>query len=122
MDRFKFRAWATQEKKMYHDVYFDNLEVWYWDDFESVIIGDLNPKSLLQHTILMQCTGLKDKRCKLVFEGDILNLKHEYDTQKGFIVGGSADGFFDDVSYLGCFDDEGREIIGNQFENPELIA
>jgi len=121
MDRFKFRAWCNGE--MYYDVYFDNLEVGKWEDNgDYEIIGDIIPNSMLHHAIIMQCTGLKDKHGKLIYEGDILNLDHEYDIQKGFIVGGSADGFFDDVSYLGCFDDEGREIIGNQFENPELIA
>ena len=71
----KFRAWATESKEMFHDVYFDDLEVWIRDnEGDPAIIGDIQEKSMLQHCILMQYTGLKDKNGKEIYEGDILGM------------------------------------------------
>ena len=67
-------------------------------------------------------TGLEDENGNPIFEGDILNLDHEHDTQKEFLVGGNADSFFDDVSYIRCFYSGQREIIGSRFETPDLLV
>ena len=121
MDRFKFRAWVYDDEMGKYKM-VDVCKLHPCGGFHHIYVSEDDYEYEIDNRYLMQCTGLKDKHGKLIYEGDILNLDHEYDIQKGFIVGGSADGFFDDVSYLGCFDDEVMEIIGNQFENPELIA
>ena len=71
MREIKFRAWATQEEKMYYDVFFDNLEVTRIDDKnEFELIGDVYPDGVMPQAILMQYTGLHDKTGQEIYEGD----------------------------------------------------
>lgn len=75
--RFKFRAWSIEEKKYYLDV-----ENTYADDYRNCSFVP-NTQKIDEHYnfggilddpgyIVEQCTGLKDKNGRLVFEGDIV--------------------------------------------------
>ena len=71
----KFRGWDETFKKMYHNVYFDNLEV-YWRDpisKEIEVLGDRNPNGMLIHIEIMQYTGIKDIKGVEIYEGDIIS-------------------------------------------------
>jgi uncharacterized phage protein (TIGR01671 family) len=93
---------------------------------------------------LMQYTGLKDKNGKEIYEGDVIRWKYESDSPNSFQgVVEYADRIIkvgwehDDTRFVGftirC-DDKGEEwfaafpnlkdieIIGNIYENPELLA
>ena len=111
MDRFKFRVWVNGTM----------CDPFSFEDIYNAAFAELKPSQVFEKYTFMQCTGLKDKNGKLVYEGDILNLEHEHDQQQGFVVGDNADSFFDDVSYLGVFDEEQREIIGNIYEHRGLL-
>ena len=111
-DRFKFRAWYSKDKEM---IYFD---------FD--LLNDESRafyKVSIEGSEKMQCTGLKDKNGKLIYEGDIIDI---------------GDGYYEDypryqeVKYShGCFhpfncSDYGHEpdeveVLGNIYENPELL-
>lgn len=83
--------------------------------------------------VLMQSTGLKDKNGKDIFEGDIItngidimSMKRHgtlgfYAEKKGEIefISGSADleDFEDDAKAIA----DSLEVIGNIYENPELL-
>ena len=125
-DRFNFRFWHKLDKKM--------------QDWKGSLFWQaLNNNNLIPQ----QCTGLKDKNGKLIYEGDILEIcesfkrtlyrvKGEivYETAKGFIYQGSytTNGhtvrfvkrrlidLYDDE--MNCFD---GFICGNIYENPELL-
>jgi len=76
--------------------------------------------------ILMQCTGLKDKNGTLIYEGDIVkdqdgkiyNIKWN-DCYAYFVLWDS-----DDIEYYTFeeFNLTKLEVIGNIYENPELLG
>lgn len=115
-DRFKFRVWDKASKKM-HEVFGFSLM--------NVSFGDSKARSLYHNEcILMQCTGLKDKNGKLIFEGDIIECNEgcfksiariEWDNTEGWVRKTNTNSFKLDTIL--------REvrIIGNIHENPELL-
>ena len=110
----KFRAWSVEHKKMLpvHDAKFVNGEMIGakgvgWDDTVAV----------------MQFTGLLDKNGKEIYEGDLLKISMQGDVQTSpFVVENLWDlhvGMENGDPYL-RIDDTG-EVIGNIYENPELV-
>ncbi len=86
---------------------------------------------------LMQYTGLKDKEGKEIYEGDILELKYplssrdeedfdDYKLIRVVIIFQSGCCWFTGDGFTDCnwhfYNSEDREIIGNVFENPELLG
>lgn len=71
---------------------------------------------------IMQCTGLKDKNCKLIYEGDIV--KDLIIPEIFYIVKWFNSGFYLESTISGSFlkfNDTQQEVIGNIYENPELL-
>lgn len=123
-DRFKFRVWdKTKEIMVYFDGIFYNKKP--YTEGSSFPQYDSCPH---YHKLsdLMQCTGLKDRNSKLIYEGDIVKIFHVSGTMQGKY-------FFDVVEWndLRCRfetencgiidDDDIYEVIGNIYENPELL-
>ena len=130
MREIKFRAWDTARKEMLTmdyptysagpdaDPMICDLQ-WFFECLESEgsMFDDENGRYLL-----MQFTGLKDKNGKEIYEGDVL--RSSDGTVKGqvlFVAGGfevssiTTPGYFSDFYYM-------DEVIGNIYENPELIG
>lgn len=122
-DRLKFRAWDIEEKK-YNEVI--GLGVC------RSCLPDGYVKNETQ--IFEQCTGLKDKNGKFIYEGDICSIKgyyHDCEQQEDIEVKEiekveSLERFFGEAmvkgiyTALGC-DTLEVEIIGNIHENPDLL-
>lgn len=112
-DRFKFRFWNTKIKCMYEDSGLTSLGV----------NGSIK-SALKNNYVIMQCTGLKDKNDKLIYEGDIVKDRNNFILR---ITCRQAKGAFylendriaGAISELKCSTDT-MEIIGNIYENPEL--
>ena len=72
-DRFKFRFWHTPSKKML-DCYGFNEHYTFADTLDG-IGTEYNPCKT-SDCVLMQCTGLRDKNGKLIYEGDIIRVQY----------------------------------------------
>lgn len=127
----KFRAWDGGSLcRMYQpdEVMVGNGDIWIID--EDSVAGDWIVNNDLD---LMQSTGLKDKNGKEIFEGDIVqyqNSKVPSADSKGVIR------YFDNwamfgidiehnepraLFFNGLADNISLEVVGNIYENPELI-
>jgi uncharacterized phage protein (TIGR01671 family) len=76
--------------------------------------------------ILMQYTGLKDKDGKEIYEGDILKVWYDSVNEIGEdsidVANFTVEWLYEDLGILENDCNEGRvEIIGNIYENPELL-
>lgn len=79
---------------------------------------------------ICQCTGLKDKNDKIIWENDIMvaHLDESYPDDKTYQkVIWNESGFHskvkgsEDIEPIDRFDQEWFEVIGNIFDNPELL-
>lgn len=123
-DRFRFRAWYMDYDKtteMIYDVQ-GTYDTGCCEDYPGSSHHDRFQDVLMDsNAIVMQCTGLKDKYGKLIYEGDILKteeglVKVEYYHAEFILV------LIDnpDFSFVD-WDTTGQNVIGNIYENPELL-
>lgn len=118
----KYRAWDKETQTM--------LDVSLIDFKKSVLVGEhweFGETNFINFDDihLMQSTGRKDKNGKEIFEGDILGTKDgllngvvEYRADLGMFVNSLIR--YNNFERL-CSIAGDREIIGNIYENPELL-
>jgi uncharacterized phage protein (TIGR01671 family) len=128
MKEFKMKAWLKKEKKMVAVIGIDfNYEyIRYTEDGN--LFNENYKTAEFKNVELLQYIGMKDKNNKEVYEGDILKLRDNHgiklvkyhDEWSAFIVESQKD---TSVGVLGLyFDKEEFEIIGNAYENSELLG
>lgn len=124
-DRFKFRIYSKRHNEIISsgpDLYGLNFGGQLL--FNTMIGGYrvIEEERYLQDYVVMQCTGLKDKKDNLIYESDVIlyedNIKAEvifqygcWNTKIPLVTG----------EYLGLFN-EFCEVIGNIYINPELLG
>jgi len=131
MMEIKFRAWDKDKKEMYF-----NFQI--WSDGKGETFTGKNWE-------LMQYTGLKDKNRKEIYEGDIVKINTLYSSPRlkkwdeNYVIKADVryvEGCkFEAISFTlkgcirkinnfdgwGLYDSYNFEVIGNIYENPELI-
>jgi uncharacterized phage protein (TIGR01671 family) len=115
-DRFKFRAYYIEEKVMRDFINLTNLE--------NLVVA----KGVCS---IMQCTGLKDKNGKLIYEGDVVKgaeMTCGVQCEDVCVVEWDAEiTGFKPLNIYDCDcciynESDYMEIIGNIHENPELLT
>lgn len=134
-DRFKFRLYDKAIGEMVYDVCVGFIkdsgktDDWVCADTSCGQITYRDAK--LKDIILMQCTGLKDKNGKLIYEGDIVAdvvsgcvaiIEYLHSSYSLMAHIRRMDEFvsIEDICFV---DKEGTpfEVVGNIYENPELL-
>jgi len=137
MIEIEFRAWDTKNKVMiYEDEYASSHHWMTWT-------GRVYKNGLLLPYIMMQFTGIYDKNSKEIYEGDIVRI---IDWPQKWSVSFLVIEYWQDLAYWGLkrfkivnpeciytgeivrggFEfqrimDKKYEVIGNIYENPELL-
>jgi uncharacterized phage protein (TIGR01671 family) len=127
----KFRVWDG--KKMLYDNDNSNLMVEHYNSVWSVFCQSL--QDVNKDFILMQFTGLKDKNGREIYEGDIVSYFGFYEGDyfekggMGFIQWDEEHHYVakwgnDEMYICSTWDlakNYGGTVIGNIYENPELL-
>ena len=126
MRKIKFRVWDKSEKKMLDNTNVRPIALGYLED--ETCTGGAYADNLYE---FMQYAGKNDKNEKEIYEGDIvkkvdttgLGWHRERKCKVSFDKWGCwmLTTEFGDGYMLGEFDSEQLEVIGNIFENPELL-
>lgn len=138
-DRFKFRIWdlkhnlmlkpekerTEQERTIIAKTYI--YDEWYGS-------AELELTDALKYFdnkpfLIMQCSGVKDKNDKLIYEGDIVKISPSgfFDNNRDVFCIKFTDGYrlayqdWQTLDTIGGFSNKLFEIIGNIYENPELL-
>lgn len=126
-DRFKFRFWDKETQTMQK---IPMVELRHRITLDKIFADD--------RVIFMQCTGLKDKNDKLIYEGDIVRLKakngmnFDYAVKyknycfileyiNGKLKGTKARNFAKQYAQPKILYEHGYMVIGNIYENKELL-
>jgi uncharacterized phage protein (TIGR01671 family) len=133
MREIKFRAWHTEQKKMYsaEEMAEDQLTLLPTGKFINVH-GNSKLSRIYDFMIPLQFIGKHDKNGKEIYEGDVIRLGDDTydlyrnpgdislvewdDTETGFTPFCNAHSDYDSINPDTC------EIIGNVHENPELVS
>jgi uncharacterized phage protein (TIGR01671 family) len=143
----KFRTWLKNDKAMVFvaSLPFPNtkgryqeMAVGFWMDADYFFSDDDGiDYTNIDDCVLMQSTGLNDKNGREIYEGDIVKVHYVQADDEGYgqksvfveRVSYSHGGFYfgepdsdpSGLDYMHEFEPEDVEVIGNIYENPELL-
>jgi uncharacterized phage protein (TIGR01671 family) len=133
----KFRAWYVLAEEMINEILMISFVrkeiIGKFSDGSTSVPLKFEDKRNGEDVILMQSTGLKDKNSKEIFEGDIITngqnvmFMKKHDTLGFYIEEKGKVEFIADCADLAEFEADKKEIegfveiIGNIYENPELL-
>jgi uncharacterized phage protein (TIGR01671 family) len=141
MREIKFRAWASNDNYPDGKMFYPgdkSFAVTFFGDVihnstDNMLEGFTWARIAFNGLVLMQYTGLKDKNGKEIYEGDIVDVWHLPTEEEPHEDKNRAEVRFNKgqfwCTYYGfpvhswaCNDKSAIEVIGNIYENPELLG
>ena len=133
MKELKFRVWHHQENKMYYRGYQKLFHVLLCEKDPLDEDGSGRPVKRAGYgdCFFLESTGLEDRHRKEIFEGDIVRVRHQ-GREFVDVVGSVPDMFgsrklhplaplLKKHGISGHPDNRAMEVLGNEFEHPELL-
>lgn len=139
MREIKFRVWDKESKNLINPFHGDFFCI----DEEGAVYKEISSNydeleliDVTENVEIMQCIGLKDKNCNDIYEGDILCDENEETKEKclfevryaparaSFVAYDLPSRFvkaIKDLRPLSMYSCSKLEIVGNIYENPELL-
>lgn len=116
----KYRAWDSAKKEMFKDT-FAITESGQVVVVEQESVASSPDYVFVDHLVIMQSTGLKDKNGKEIFEGDVVKCNGLLGTIESFKAMWICSFVkYNNYQKVGFFAQE-IEVVGNVYENPELL-
>nr|DAW46501.1 MAG TPA: YopX protein [Caudoviricetes sp.] len=122
----KFRAWLKEEKRM-----TDVREMTFMDG-EVYFISDITDFYAYEEFKLMQSTGLKDKNGRDIYEGDVVRYECCFESYVEEVIYDDKHCNFGTIdkdektfsfdALISDFDVDCFEVVGNKYENLELLG
>lgn len=127
MREIKFRAWCKPDDMAGHMISWGSIKINFRQYLNEETGTDTHRKTGRDQYFLMQYTGIKDKNGVEIYEGDIVGM---------FSNSQQSEVWFEDGSYFITLQRSGGsdpsedllsnhlsicEVIGNIYENPELV-
>ena len=136
-DRYLFKGkrldngeWVTGQYVKGLDMYDKEVHLIFEPTTIFYSSGETDGWSEIDPSTICQCTGLKDKNGKLIWENDIMvaHLDDDYPEDETYIrILWYESGFCskekgsEDMSQIDKFDQDHFEVCGNIFDNPQLL-
>ena len=139
--KIEYRVWDVENSIMIYRPVSSSDEIFISPTGQLWKVNQTNPSAVLnmlspEKFIVLRFTGLKDKNGKKIYEADIVNINHPDDYEGGDFKNKPGRVFWDEneaAFYHGHCTVKGGstrppkrmweycEVIGNEFENPELM-
>lgn len=131
-DRFKFRVWVKTANSYISEK--DEADIVKLEEDGKIVVGlyngDLEDMMYLKEEdlIIEQCTGLKDKNGRLIYEGDIISVANgsingNVCISRWEVIWKEKEGRYSVPSWVADKPDFSHyvKVLGNIHENPELL-
>ena len=120
MREIKFRAYYKADKRIYEVLYLDfaSNELGLWDEET-----EFDFECSFEDVELMQYTDCKDKNGREIYEGDIVKKSNGAIGQVVYLKATAGYKPYNNGQVFDLFEADARylEVVGNIYENPEIL-